>query len=150
LWRLITIDRRGSCRLTVCVGPWAIKLARGATGRRCNRFEADLWNRTIAVRRAMLCPILVILPFGIGVVMRRADPTTVDEAQQLLDGDEFPDWDYMPPSDDSCPFEYKASDWGRLPDGRLVALDYSAIALSDPEELRLAVQRALRDGAEEK
>jgi hypothetical protein len=83
----------------------------------------------------MLCPILVILPFGIGVVMRRADPTTVDEAQQLLDGDEFPDWDYMPPSDDSCPFEYKASDWGRLPDGRLVALDYSAIALSDPEEL---------------
>jgi hypothetical protein len=51
-----------------------------------------------------------------------------NEKNQLIDADAFPDLDYVPPDDD-CPFEYKASDWGRLPDGRLVALDYSAPAL---------------------
>jgi hypothetical protein len=49
----------------------------------------------------------------------------------------------MPPDDEGHPFEYKASDWGRLPNGRLVALDYSAHALSDPTELGLAMQQAL-------
>jgi hypothetical protein len=52
----------------------------------------------------------------------------------------FPDWDYVPP-DDTCPFEYKASDWGRLPDGQLVALDYSATALSSPDEFEAALDR---------
>jgi hypothetical protein len=41
-----------------------------------------------------------------------------DEAEHLRNTDGFPDWDYVLP-DDECPFEYKASDWGRLPDGRL-------------------------------
>ena len=48
----------------------------------------------------------------------------------------------MPP-DETCPFEHKASDWGRLPDGRLVALDYSAPALSTPSEIEL-VRRLVR------
>jgi hypothetical protein len=142
---LIAIDRRGSCRFTLCLGAWAIKFARDATGRRCNRFEIELWNRATAVRRAMLCPILMGFPFGLGVVMQRAKSITEDEAQQLMDADAFPDWDYMPPEDEGCPFEYKASDWGRLPDGRLVALDYSSNALSDPVELESAVRQALRD-----
>ena len=43
----------------------------------------------------------------------------------MIETDGIPDWDYMPPDDEGHPFEYKASDWGRLPDGRLVALDYS-------------------------
>jgi hypothetical protein len=43
-----------------------------------------------------------------------------------MDTDGYPDWDHMPPDDDSCHFEPKGCDWGRLPDGRLVALDYSA------------------------
>ena len=51
-----------------------------------------------------------------------------DEAERLRNTRGFPDWDYVPP-DDECPFEFKASDWGRLPDGRLVALDYSMPAL---------------------
>jgi len=125
---IVTVDRRGTARVTISIGPWAFKLARNATGRRCNRFEADLWARTTAARRNMLCPLLARLPFGLAVCMARAQPLSKGEAHHLIDIDGFPDWDYVPP-DDECPFEYKASDWGRLSDGRLVALDYSAPAL---------------------
>jgi hypothetical protein len=123
------IDRRGTVRLTICIGPWAVKIARNATGRRCNRFEADLWATTKARRRTMLCPVLARLPFGVAILMPRAQPLSECEKNQLIDTDAFPDWDYVPSEDEGEPFEYKASDWGRLPDGRLVALDYSAPAL---------------------
>ncbi len=63
------------------------------------------------------------------------------EADHLLETDGFPDWDYVPPDDEGHPFEYKASDWGRLPDGRLVALDYFAPALGDPDEQELLGRR---------
>jgi hypothetical protein len=34
-WKsLFAIDRRGTARLTICIGPWALKLARNATGLR--------------------------------------------------------------------------------------------------------------------
>ena len=75
----------------------------------------------------MLCPIYGISPFGVAVVMPLARPLTENEKNHLIDTNGFPDWDYMPP-DETAPFEYKASDWGRL-DGHLVALDYSAPAL---------------------
>jgi hypothetical protein len=140
---MIAIDRRGTTRITVCVGPWALKLARNVAGLRCNRFEFDLWKRTKATRRAMLCPVLAQLPFGLGLIMQRAKPLSEPECDQLKSADEFPDWDYMPP-DETCPFEHKASDWGRLPDGRLVALDYSAPALSTPSEIELA-KRLVRE-----
>jgi hypothetical protein len=126
---VFVIDNRGTFRRTVCLGPWALKIARNATGRRCNRFEADLWARTTAQRRAMLCPVLACLPFGFAVVMHRAQPLSEDEAERLRATRGFPDWDYGPPDYDDCPFEPKASDWGRLPDGRLVALDYSTPAV---------------------
>jgi hypothetical protein len=122
------LDRRGTVRLTICIGPWTWKIARNTTGRRCNRFEADLWARTTTRRRAMLCPVLAHLPFGLAICMPRAQPLSEREKEQLIDADAFPDWDYVPP-DEGEPFEYKATDWGRLPDGRLVALDYSAPAL---------------------
>ena len=60
--------------------------------------------------------------------MPPAQPLAEDEVEHLKNTRGFPDWDYVPP-DDNCPFEPKASDWGWLPDGRLVALDYSAPAL---------------------
>jgi hypothetical protein len=114
--RAFAIDTRGTVRLTICIGIWAFKVARNATGRRCNRFEAELWARTTSARRNMLCPVVGQLPFGLGIIMRRAEPLSKQEHHRLLDCDGFPDWDYVPP-DDTCPFEYKASDWGRLPDG---------------------------------
>jgi hypothetical protein len=140
---MITIHRQGICRFTICVGPWAIKLARGATGRRCNVCEAARWKGETPTRREMLCPVLRILPFGVGLIMQRAEPLSEEDFAHLVAVDEFPKWDYVPP-DESCPFEYKASDWGRLPDGRLVALDYSTDALSDPTELEMAIQKALQ------
>jgi hypothetical protein len=123
----IVIDRRGTFRLTICIGPWAIKIARGALGRSCNAYEADLWKRTTDKRRAMVCPVLIAAPYGLALFMQRAKPISEDEAEQLRATQGFPDWDYVPP-DERCPFEPKASDWGRLPDGRLVALDYSTPA----------------------
>ena len=75
----------------------------------------------------MLRPVLARLPFGLAVVMPRAVPLSEDEARHLRATRGFPDWDYVPP-DEGEPFEYKASDWGRLSDGRLVALDYSTPA----------------------
>jgi hypothetical protein len=127
--RIFEIDRRGTCRLTFCIGAWAIKVARNANGRRCNRFEADLWGRTTPTRRDMLCPVLARLPFDLAIVMQRAQPLSENEAKRRRAENGFPDWDYVPPDDEGHPFEPKASDWGRLPDGRLVALDYSAPAL---------------------
>ena len=145
-WRF---TEKASCRLTICVGPWAIKIARNSTGRRCNRYEVRLWKRTTPERRATPCPILTALPFGLGLIMQRAEPLSEGEADHLIDIDGFPDWDYMPSDGEGCPFEYKASDWGKLPDGRLVALDYSSHALSDTVELELAMQKALRRMADE-
>jgi hypothetical protein len=125
---MFAVDSRGTVRRTFCIGPWAVKIAHNATGRRCNRFEADLWARTTARRRDILCPVLACGPFGLAVVMLRALPLSEAEAQHLRSTRGFPDWDYVPPVEGE-PFEYKATDWGRLPDGRLVALDYSAPAL---------------------
>jgi hypothetical protein len=106
--RMIAI-RRGSCRLAICIGPWAIKIARNATGRRCNRGEADRWERTQTnpARRAMLCPVQMRLSYGIALIMQRAQPLSEAEADHLLETGGFPDWDYMPPDDEGHPFEHR-------------------------------------------
>jgi hypothetical protein len=111
----------------VIVGLLALKFGRGERGRRCNRFEADLFKRVDQRRRDMLCPILWCAPFDIFLVVRAATPLTEAERDELWASDSFPDWDYVPP-DEGHPFEWKPSDWGWL-DGRLVALDYSAPSL---------------------
>jgi hypothetical protein len=132
---LIAIDRRGTSRLTIKVGPWAIKVARNAAGLRCNRREAECWKRTTPARRAMLCPVLMTFPLGIAIVMQRVESLPEHEANHLRRTRGFPDWNYAGPDDEECPFEHKASDWGRL-DGRLVALDYSG----DPDDARFAAR----------
>jgi len=126
----------GSFRVTICAWRWAIKIARGAMGRRCNRYEADVWSRATASRRRILCPVVVLLPQGIALIMTRAKPLSEEEAHQLRMTHGFPDWDYDPfdPDDQGSPLEPKGSDWGHLPDGRLVALDYSTHAFSEPDE----------------
>jgi hypothetical protein len=75
----------------------------------------------------MLCPPLWCSKSGKILIARAAKPLAQAEFNKLRDEDGFPDWDYVPP-DETAPFEYKQSDWGRL-NGRLVALDYSAPAL---------------------
>src|SRR5260370_27874370 len=54
---MITISLKGTTRLVLVIGPWALKFARGPRGRRCNRYEADLFRRVNARRREMLCPV---------------------------------------------------------------------------------------------
>jgi hypothetical protein len=44
--------RKGCTRTVVVVGPFALKLAFDKRGRRCNRFEADLFKRVDVRRRA--------------------------------------------------------------------------------------------------
>src|SRR5262249_2741546 len=93
--RIFDTHGRGTRRLTLCIGTWAVKLARNSNGRRCNRFEADLWIRTPAARRNTLCPVLARLPFGLAVIMQRARPLSEDEAERLRNTRGFPDWDYV-------------------------------------------------------
>ncbi len=126
---MFAISRTGTTRLVVLAGPWALKIARGARGRRCNRYEADLFRIVDDRRREMLCPVLWRAPGSWLIVMMRAAPLSEMEKDQLIDTDGFPDWDYMP-GEDSEPFEYKATDWGLL-EGRLVALDYSTPAFDE-------------------
>jgi hypothetical protein len=75
------------------------------------------------------------------MVMAAASPLTETEMEELLDRNGLPDWDYMP-GEDGDPFESKASDWGRLNDGRLVALDYSTPAHLTKEEYDELVRAA--------
>jgi hypothetical protein len=73
--------------------------------------------------------------------METAQALAAPDHANLLDRDEFPDWDYMP-GEDGQPFEFKASDWGRLKDGRLVALDYSTPAHLTKDELDELIRAA--------
>ena len=48
---------RGSTRTVVTFGLLAFEFGRGKNGMRCNRHEADLYRRSSARRRSMLCPV---------------------------------------------------------------------------------------------
>jgi hypothetical protein len=67
------------------------------------------------------------------LIARAARPLTLRERDHLWKMKRFPDWDYLPQEDEPNPFEWKPSDWGIFK-GRLVALDYSAPALSDGDK----------------
>src|ERR1700730_12439532 len=124
---MISCSTIGTTRRVLVLGPWAIKVERGACGRRCNKYEANLFRTVDGRRRAMLCPVLWCSGSGVLLVMATAQPLPKADHEDLLYRGDFPDWDYRPGEDDA-PFEYKSSDWGRLKDGRLVALDYSTPA----------------------
>lgn len=124
-----TLRTDGVSRLVLVVGGYAFKFGRGARGRRCNRFEANIWAEATEYRRTILCPVLACCLSGFVLVMPEARPLTKAEADEHESNDTYPDWDYVP-GGPSEPFEYKASDWGYL-DGRLVALDYAAPALDE-------------------
>jgi len=70
------MTRRGCTRTVVVVGPFALKFAFDKRGRRCNRFEADLFKRVDVRRRAMLCPVLWSDPTGTALLMPAARPLT--------------------------------------------------------------------------
>jgi hypothetical protein len=113
------ISSEGRTRLVFVLGAVALKLARGARGRRSNLYEHDLYGRVSERRRVMRCPILWCDPLGLMAAVRTARPLSEEERDHFWDTDGFPDWDWEPGSpDNSHPFEWKASDWGELDDGR--------------------------------
>ena len=118
---------RGSTRTVVTLGPLAFKFGRGKNGMRCNRHEADLYRRSSARRRSMLCPVLWCSRPAFVSIMRRATTPVTKGALDERKGVAWLEWDYAGPSDDGLPFEWKPSDWGYL-DGRVVAVDYAATA----------------------
>ena len=117
----------GTTRWVLLVGSFALKIARNSKGLRANRFEAWTWRHATIARQNMLCPVITVMPGATVIMMCRAEPVTHAEFQWLWDTDRFPDWDYTPADRLESPFEPKASDWGWI-DGRLVAVDYSAVA----------------------
>jgi hypothetical protein len=93
----------------------------------------------------MLCPIRMTFPLGVAVVMEHAEHLSepVDYLQKVRD------WDYAGPGDQDHPFEPKASDWGRLRDGRIVALDYSGNPDNEPFAERAPSAEMVRESISE-
>jgi len=110
----------GTTRWVLLFGPWAIKfprLARLRDGLAANQEEIR-WASNPG-RFTELCPIYLHVLDWL-VVMPRARILTHGECIALLKAEEFPDHHPEP-----VPYEDKCSDWGRLPDGRLVVIDYA-------------------------
>jgi hypothetical protein len=125
----------GGSRWVLLVGHYAIKVPRCSNqrsypndasdptfrkritqGRNCNRAERAAWRERLYPN---LCPIIFADPFGWIVVMQRASPITQAEFDEWSDGD---DWPYVYGT--QKPYEDDVGDAGRLPDGRLVMVDY--------------------------
>jgi hypothetical protein len=62
--KLTSAIRTGTTRRVLVAWPLAFKYARGATGRRCNVFQAGLFARVSPRRKAMLCLVLWYSPLG--------------------------------------------------------------------------------------
>jgi hypothetical protein len=126
---VFSISTKGMFRRPVIIiGPIALKFARNANGRACNRYEWRLYPNATPHRRAMLCPVVWCSPGGLVLIMRAAvrmsGIMSMGEYMAAANA-----WDAMP-GEDGCPFEPKPSDWGWY-HGRRVALDYSTPALGD-------------------
>lgn len=116
-YKEIYLMPRGAFRQVFLAGHFAIKVPRlrnFRAGLISNRWERETWCKW---RRLFgwenLCPVLAADPFGLVVVMQRAQqPVSVAEAIEAA-GDYYPDID--------C--EYKPENFGRLQSG-VVILDY--------------------------
>jgi hypothetical protein len=105
---MIKICRVGTTRLVLVAGPLAFKFARGARGRRCNKYEAELFKTVDDRRREMLCPVRWCSKSGWLLIMDTAQPLGQSDHADLLDRRGFPDWDYMP-GEDGDPFDQHTS-----------------------------------------
>ena len=94
---------RGSTRTVVTFGRLAFKFGRGKNGMRCNQHEADLYRRSSARRRSMLCPVLWCSRPAFVSIMRRATTPVTKGALDERKGVAWLEWDYGP-GDDGLPF----------------------------------------------
>ena len=109
----------GEFRNVFFFGMYATKVPRFTNfvkGMLCNRWEYEMWHHWRPIFSwENLCPIKYSAPFGLFLIMIRAEqPVTFDEITKSNDAlDYYPDIDV----------EYKSENWGRV-DGKLVCLDY--------------------------
>lgn len=114
----------GAYRRVIFLGPYAVKTPRLRNLRqamRCNRWEREMWQ----VWRPQfawccLCPVLAADPFGLFVVMPRAQqPVTREQAAAVIGK-----------VDEDLYIEIKPENFGLLA-GQVVALDYGQSDLSE-------------------
>jgi len=126
--------RVGSSRWVLLVGRLAIKVprmwppSRIASGLRANEFERLVMRRYApAFGWRELCPVLWADRFGLLLLMPRTEPVSQVDVYLLsaavLEHHPAP------------PCEMKAEHWGRLPDGRIVAVEF-AESVHDADDLR--------------
>lgn len=139
--------RRGATRRVVVIGPIAFKFAIGCAGRRCNLAEADLYHRNTPERRADLCPVIACSQRGALLLAKAVRLLTQSEFDELHKSDGFPKWTYDasdPRDRKGNPFEtHKRDDWGWL-NGKLVAVDYAAPEIADPDQIQKIVARSIQ------
>ncbi len=124
---MLAISCNGTTRgPVITIGPWTLKFARNAHGRRCNLYEASLFQSSSPQRRRLLCPALWVSRKGLLLLMATAKPVYRTEFDKLTYAALVMDqWDHLP-NEEGSPFEPKPEDWGWY-DGRLVAVDYSTL-----------------------
>ena len=86
---------------------------RGKSGRRRNRHEVDLYRRSSARRRSMLCPVLWCSRPAFVSIMRRATTPVTKGALDERKGVAWLEWDYAGPRDDG-PRAREALVWVRV------------------------------------
>jgi hypothetical protein len=141
----VTPMPQGNWRQVALVGPYAVKTPRPerAAGAMClNRWEVEIWN----VWRPRfgwkhLCPVVWSDPHGHIVVMRRVVQDATDAEVREFEWRLMEEFKRIPST------ESKAEDWGHLPDGSLVVVDYGYICdseeaiLQERAELQAAFER---------
>jgi len=114
------VMKSGSYRNVFLIGRAALKIPRLSNfskGLRCNRWEGELYNEwRLKFGWRHLCPVIMAGPFGIFLIMTRADqPVTERRIKKAIENE----YDYHPEPN----IEYKPENWGVI-DGNLVCLDY--------------------------
>jgi hypothetical protein len=113
-------------RPVISVGPWTMKVACNPRGRRCNLYEASLFQSSSPQRKRLLCPVLWVSRKGLLLLMSTAQPVHPSEFDLSTYASlVMREWDPIP-GEDGQPFEPKVADWGRY-EGRIVAVDYSTL-----------------------
>jgi hypothetical protein len=113
---------QGNWRHVQLVGPYAVKTPRAerVDGARClNRWEAEMWN----VWRPRfgwehLCPVVWSDPEGHILVMQRVTQCVTDSEVREFEQRLLERFKRIPST------ESKSEDWGHLPDGTMVVVDY--------------------------
>lgn len=107
----------GAFRVVVLSSRWAIKLprlTRMTRGMRSNRWERECWHEWgPAFGWHTLCPVVWADPFGLVLVMPRAEQPVSQQEALIALGDFYPGIDA----------ETKPENFGRL-GGKVVVLDY--------------------------